>query len=75
MCKCPFIFYFITGILYCLKHVKNKTSESNTANDGSYGIYIYISYFSVFPGISREIPVFPAVLGNTLISRLFDNPG
>ena len=36
--------------------------------------YIYISYFPVFPGISREIPVFPAVLGNTLISRLFDNP-
>ena len=24
MCKCPFIFYFITGILYCLKHVKTR---------------------------------------------------
>ena len=30
---------------------------------------------SLFPGISREIPVFPTVPGNTLISRLFDNPG
>ena len=29
-----------------------------------------MSYFT----ISREIPVFPTVWGNTLISRLFDNP-
>ena len=35
-----------------------------------------MSYITItlFPGISREIPVFPTVPGNTLISRLFDNP-
>ena len=78
MCKCPFIFYFITGILYCLKHVKTRLVKA-TQQIIKAMEYIYIfnisRYFLVFPGISREIPVFPAVLGNTLISRLFDNPG
>ena len=32
-------------------------------------------YFPVNPSISREIPVFPTVLGNTSISREIANPG
>ena len=41
---------------------------------------ITMSYltFLVFPSIPREIPVFPnshSIGGNTLIYRLFDNPG
>ena len=35
---------------------------------------VIFHYFLVFASISREIPVFPIVLGNPIISQLFDNP-
>ena len=38
-------------------------------------MWTWVSYFPVFPGISRYFPVFPTALGNTLISRFIDNPG
>ena len=38
-------------------------------------MWTWVSYFSVFLGISRYFQVFPTALGNTLISRFIDNPG
>jgi hypothetical protein len=37
-------------------------------------INLISQYFPVITSISREIPVFPAVLGNMSISRFFANP-
>ena len=49
-----FIFYFITGILYCLKHVKTrqvKATQQMTKAMEYIMIYIYIYSYSYFPVI------------------------
>ena len=57
------------SILFEVKHLCS-VQISSTAK------YFFISqYFPGIPSISREFPVFPAVPGNTLISREIDNPG
>ena len=66
MCKYPLIFYLITGTYHCEKQDLVKATQQMTR--ATEGIYF------VFTGKYHYFPVFPTIPGNTLISRLFDNP-